>query len=255
MALPELSECIVVSLVLLLAGGVKGVIGLGLPTVSLAILTIIIDLPTAMVIILAPTLVTNIWQATVGGYAIALLRRLWPFFLTATVTILVGVAVLTRVKLFWLTALLGILLIIYAILNLLNYRFAIQPQNERLFGCIAGLLNGLAAGMTGSSVVPVVMYLQAIGLSRDKLIQAMGILFALFAIALGTGLQYSQLLGSERITLSVIAVFPALAGMVLGRRIREYLSESMFKKIFFSALLALGFYLVVSAVNSFFTGT
>ncbi len=251
MDLPELSECVIVSMVLLLAGGVKGVIGLGLPTVSLAILTIIIDLPTAMVIILAPTLVTNIWQAAIGGYAKELLRRLWPFFLTATATILIGVAILTRVKLFWLTALLGVLLTIYAILNLLSYRFTIQPQNERLFGCIAGLLNGLAAGMTGSSVVPGVMYLQAIGLSRDKLIQAMGILFALFALALGAGLQYNQILGSERIALSVIAVFPALVGMVLGRRIRGYLSESLFKRIFFSALLMLGLYLVVSAFNSF----
>ncbi len=36
----------------LLAGLVKGVIGLGLPTVSLAILTVALDLPSAMVLLL-----------------------------------------------------------------------------------------------------------------------------------------------------------------------------------------------------------
>ena len=47
----------------LLAGLVKGVIGLGLPTVSLAILTVALDLPSAMVLLLVPSfqyfLITN----------------------------------------------------------------------------------------------------------------------------------------------------------------------------------------------------
>ncbi len=251
MAFPELSEYIIVSLVLLLAGGVKGVIGLGLPTVSLAILTIIFDLPSAMVIILAPTLVTNILQAAVGGYAKAIFRRLWFFFLTTTATIWLGVAVLIRIELFWLTALLGVLLITYAVLSLIGCQFTVQSCHEKPIGFIAGLLNGLATGMTGSSVVPGVMYLQAIGLPRDMLIQSMGMLFAISVVALGAGLQYSLFLDSQRMSLSVIAVLPALAGMILGRKIRGMLSESIFKKMFFSALLVLGLYLVISAVNSF----
>ena len=47
----------------LLAGMIKGVIGLGLPTVSLAILTVVIGLPQAMALLLVPSLLTNVWQA------------------------------------------------------------------------------------------------------------------------------------------------------------------------------------------------
>ena len=44
----------VISATFIIAGGVKGVIGLGLPTVSLGLLTATLDLPTAMALLIAP---------------------------------------------------------------------------------------------------------------------------------------------------------------------------------------------------------
>ena len=71
----------------LLAGAVKGANGFGLPTVSLAMLTAAIGLPQAMALLLVPAFTTNMWQAVVGGNGKALIRRLWPFLLMATVTV------------------------------------------------------------------------------------------------------------------------------------------------------------------------
>ena len=62
-----------------LAGTVKGVIGLGLPTVSLALLTVALDLPSAMALLLLPSFITNVWQAAVGGHGREIIKRLWPF--------------------------------------------------------------------------------------------------------------------------------------------------------------------------------
>src|SRR3546814_10582306 len=73
-----------------LAGAVKGVVGFGLPTVSLALLTVAFGLPQAMALMLAPAFVTNLWQALAGGRSLVLLRRLWPFLLMATVTVWLG---------------------------------------------------------------------------------------------------------------------------------------------------------------------
>ena len=114
----------------LIAGTVKGVIGLGLPTVSLALLTVAIDLPTAMALLLVPSFVTNLWQALVGGNARLILQRLWPFLLLATLTIWIGVSALTRVNLSLLSALLGALLVAYAGANLSGLRLTISPQQE-----------------------------------------------------------------------------------------------------------------------------
>ena len=101
--------------------------------------------------------------------------------------------------------------------------------------------------MTGSFVVPGVMFLQALGLSRDALIQAMGMLFTVSTLALGFALQADNLLRLEHGILSTMALVPAMAGMVMGQRIRKRFSEQLFRKIFFLSLLALGAYLASRA--------
>lgn len=233
----------------LIAGAVKGVIGLGLPTVSLGLLTVALDLHTAMALLVVPSFVTNLWQSAVGGNAKVILSRLWPFLVTAIVTVWIGVAALTRLNPALLTALLGAQLVTYSLLSLGGIRLAIPIRHERWTGFMVGSANGVLTGMTGSSVVPGVMFLQAIGLPRDVLIQSMGILFAGSTLALAAALHQANFLTVDHGVLSSVAVLPALAGMMGGQWIRKRLSEQRFRTVFFVALLILGVYLVASAIR------
>lgn len=234
-----------------LAGAVKGVIGLGLPTVSLALLTVAIDLPHAMALLLVPSFVTNLWQALVGGNAREIVLRIWPFLLMATAMVWFGATALTRVDLHVLSALLGGLLVSYSIVSLAGVRFSLTARQELWLGPAMGTANGILTGMTGSFVVPGVLFLQAIGLSRDKLIQAMGILFTVSTLALALALQGNHFLSAELGLLSAIGVLPALLGMVVGQRVRKRLSEVLFRRVFFASLLVLGVYIIVSAVEGY----
>ncbi|MBD3895957.1 sulfite exporter TauE/SafE family protein [Halomonas sp. ML-15] len=245
----DFASLLVVTSTFLLAGSVKGVIGLGLPTVSLALLTVAMDLPTAMALLLIPSFVTNLWQSMVGGNARAILVRLWPFLAMATITVWLGAAALTRVNLSLLTALLGSLLIIYAVVNLAGIKIFVPSRHEYWAGPLIGSANGVLTGMTGSFVVPGVMFLQAIGLPRNMLIQAMGMLFTVSTVALAAALQQANFLTVQYGAMSAAAVLPALAGMVLGQRIRERLSEKMFRSVFFISLLLLGAYIMVNALQ------
>ena len=211
---------------------------------SLALLAVALHLPNAMAVLLVPSFVTNIWQAAAGGHGRVLLRRIWPFLLAAGITVRLGASALTRVDLSLLTALLGLLLVAYAAGNLAGLRLRVEARRERWVGALAGLVNGVLAGMTGCLAVPGVMYLQALGLSRDALIQAMGMLFAVSTLALGFALQATDFLRRlEHGVVSTLALLPAMAGMVIGQRIRNRLSEQSFRRIFFLSLLALGAYL------------
>ena len=234
----------------LLAGTVKGVIGLGLPTVSLAVLTVALDLPQAMALLLVPSLLTNVWQAAVGGNAIAILKRIWPFILMATITVWIGAIALTTVDLSTLSALLGLLVITYAVVNLAGIRLSIPARHEFWAGTVIGTANGILTGMTGSFAVPGVMFLQAIGLPRDALIQAMGILFTVSTVALAVALGHNDLLSPRLGVLSVVAVVPAIVGMIAGQKVRKLLSEAVFRKVFFISLLGLGLYITANAILS-----
>ena len=234
-----------------IAGTVKGVLGLGLPTISLALLTVAIDLPSAMSIMLVPSLITNIWQAVIGGNFKSTLIRIWPFILFAFGTIWIGALFLTRINLFLLSSLLGGLLIVYSVLNLSGFRFVVEARNEFWVGGLLGCINGIFTGMTGSFVVPGIMYLQGINLKRDALIQAMGMLFMVSTFALALSLQQNRFLSFNHGVLSCLCLFPAIVGMVIGQKIRNKLPEKIFRKVFFSSLLVLGVYLLVVKLSHY----
>ena len=239
---------VIAAAIFVLAGTVKGVIGLGLPTVSLGLLVLITDLPGAMALMLAPSFVTNLWQGCVGGNLGLLLKRLWPFLLPATVLVWLGGLAITAVDLSLLAALLGLLLVAYAVIGIAGVRFAITGDKERWAGPLFGAVNGILTGLTGSFVVPGVMYLQSIGLPRDQLVQAMGILFTLATVALAVSLGGNGMLNRELGLVSAAGVVPALLGMMIGQKIRQCLSAALFRKVFFWSLLVLGLYITIRSV-------
>jgi uncharacterized membrane protein YfcA len=241
----------VVVLAFLVAGAAKGITGFGIQVVALSILTIALDLVTAMAVLLAPSTATNIWQAMVGGFTRELIYRLWPFFTTVMLAVLIGALALTRVDLLWLTAFLGLVMVAYSAASLLGVHFKVLPGVEKWLGPVIGVVNGIITGMTGSSVVPGTMYLQALGLPRDMLVQSMGMLYLVSTLALAVALQANSLLSVELGLYSISAILPALLGMMLGQKIRRQLSEALFRKVFFIALLALGVYLAARSIWGF----
>ena len=224
----------------LIGGTVKGVIGMGLPAISIGLLTLVLDLPSAMALMLAPSVATNLWQALVGGNGRALLARLWPFLTTASLTVWLGALALTRVDLNLLTGLLGGLLIAYSLSSLAGLKLAITARQEAWGGPLVGVVNGILTGMTGTFVMPGIVYLQGIGLKRDQLVQALGMLFLVSTLALAVALQGQNLLSAELGGLSLAALIPAALGMVLGQRLRRLLSEARFRQVVLLALIVLG---------------
>jgi len=237
----------IIFLTFVCAGVTKGVIGMGLPTVSLAGLTVALDLPTAMSLLLAPSLITNLWQGCRGGHLIQLCRRLWPFLLGAALMIWLGVRLSVGMDVRELSALLGLVLISYALIGLRGI-VPKQVKNEQLWSPLIGLTNGVLTGLTGSFVVPGVLYLQALQLPRDVLIQAMGLLFTVSTLILALALLEHQRITNEQLWLSIAAIIPAVIGMLLGQKIRKRLSDQHFRQVFFSALLVVGLYITTTAL-------
>lgn len=224
----------------LLGGAVKGIVGLGLPTVVLAVLGTVLGLREALLLLVAPAFLTNIWQAAFGGYLTGLLKRLWPMLLASVPGVFLGTMMLLRADQEILEILLGIVLCAYAVFSLAGVGFAVPGGRERILGPAIGLMTGLLAGATGTLVLPVVPYLNALGLQRDELVQAMGLSFALSSLAIGAmlGMQGAATLAGTAV--SLLMVLPALAGMAVGQRLRERIAPAQFRRGLFLSLLILG---------------
>ena len=231
-----------------LAGGlVKGLIGTGLPTVGLALLAATLGLKVAMPLIVVPALVTNIWQAMSGGAFVALLRRLWPLLAMLCIGAWFGAGILAQGDARVFSGLLGGLLCLYAAISLLTPQIPPPGRLEGLMTPAVGGVTGVITGLTGSFIVPSVLYLQALGLPRDHLVQAMGITFTVASLSLAAALGGQGLLPIELGLMSLAGLPTALLGQAVGQRLRGRFSEAGFRRFFFAALAVLGFYLALRA--------
>jgi len=232
----------------LLAGGIKGLIGLGFPTIILAMLAIRIGVPDAMAIMILPCFLTNVWQALSGGNFRSILLRIWPLLLTASITAWITTSYIGDLDGKLLSGLLGLIVCTYSIIGLTTPKVVSPGKHERWMTPAIGLVNGVVTGLTGTFVVPGVLYLQSLRMKRDLLIQAMGILFLVSTSALGTGLFSHDLMNGRLVLLSAAALIPSFLGMAVGQRIRRTIPEKGFRKLFYGSLLLLGLYIILRCI-------
>jgi len=230
-----------------LAGLVKGIVGFGLPVVALALLASTIGLKAAIALLIVPGITMNIWQAATGGNIRPIIARIWTLLVLACAFIWFGVSILAAADGKLVTGLLGVLLSLYATYSLIKAQVKTPRHLEPYLTPLVGILGGIAYGLTGSLMVPAVVYLQTLGLDRNTLVQALGIMFLLTTSALAIALSGHNLFGAELGLLSATALVPALIGLFVGQRYRHKLSEELFRKYFFWALLASGLYMIVRA--------
>ncbi|MDF3212381.1 sulfite exporter TauE/SafE family protein [Mesorhizobium sp. M7A.F.Ca.CA.001.09.2.1] len=232
--------------VFLAAGFVKGVVGMGLPTVAMGLLAVTMPPAQAAALLLIPSLVTNLWQLLTGPSFGRLCKRLWTMMAGVMLGTVAGAGLLTGTHSGVASAGLGAALVLYAILGLLKLGFTTPARGEALMSPLVGVATGLVTGATGVFVIPAVPYLQSLRLEKEDLIQALGLSFTVSTAALAIGLFKAGALASPSAQLvgSVAALVPALAGVFAGQALRQKMSVETFRKVFFAGLLALGVYLV-----------
>ena len=148
------------------------------------------------------------------------------------------------------TIVLGVLLAVYAVIGLTKVRFSVSPRNEKWIGGIVGGVTGIVAAATGVQVIPSMPFMQAIGMEKDELVQALGVFFTVATLAQAFNLTSAGLLNASTALPGVVAMIAAFAGMFLGQSVRTKMQPDSFRRWFLIAMLLLGIYLSVSAAIS-----
>jgi uncharacterized membrane protein YfcA len=223
-----------------LAGTVKGATGMGLPTVAMGILGGLMSPLAAASLLIIPSFVTNVWQLLAGPRFMKIVHRLWTMMAGVVVGTISSASMLTGGDSSLSTFLLGLALTVYAVYTLFAKPCHITSTHERWLSPLVGTATGLIAGATGVFVIPAVPYVQALGFEKDDLVQALGLSFTVSTTALAAGLAIRGAFHLDGITLSALAVVPALIGMWAGQYIRRAVTPATFKRCFLTALALLG---------------
>jgi uncharacterized membrane protein YfcA len=241
----DASLWLAVGLVFFLAGAVKGLVGLGLPTLAMGLLSVFMPPVSAAGLMLVPSLVTNAWQLATGPSVRRTCERLWPLGVGIVVGTLFGALPTLGRQSEAARPALGAALLAYAIFGMLDVRMPkVATRHEGWLSVLVGYVTGTVTAATGVFVLPAVPYLQALRLPKDDLVQALGLSFTLSTLSLAVQLASHVPLGAN-LVLSSAAVVPAVLGMLAGQALRAFCCEQRFRRAFFASLGLLGLHMLI----------
>jgi len=235
---------LVASAILLLGGGIKGVIGLGLPLVSVPLLAYLLPVPVAISVLAAPVMVSNSYQALRGGLLGPVLARIWPLLVAMVVGVLLGAQLLITLNEKVLYLILGAMVVILGLVYLFGANLTLNPRYERKAGVTIGFGAGLLGGVSSFLGPPIVLYLVALQLAKEHFIVALASVFFIASLPLYGTLALSGIMGGEEFLLSLYAIVPVMLGVFAGQQLRRVLPQERFRQAVLIMLVLIGLLLI-----------
>ena len=233
-----------------LAGFVKGVISLGLPTVAIGILGLWIPHAEAAALLVVPAFLTNIWQTFGGPHLVETWRRLWPMIIVLALVAVLATAIISNSDNAITLGFLGLMLVLFSVLDLSGIRLRSVRRSEPTFGIVTGASTGLITGATAVFVIPSVMYLQTLDLNKEQFTQAIGMTALTASCGLAIGLAIHGQFGVANIALpGVLSTVAAFSGMAFGRALQRRLSIDLFRRLVLYGLIGLGLVMILRTLN------
>lgn len=238
----DLWQLLMVMGVFVLAGGVKGVTGMGLPTVAMSLLGLWMAPLQAAALLVVPSLATNVAQCR-GPHLRSLSARLWPGWLAIAIVTAAAPGFDAAASAESARRLLGAILIVYGARGLWRPTLPDLSARGRWLSAAAGAATGVVTAATAVFVLPWVPYLQSLRLSKDEMVQALGLSFTVATLALAIRVQASAplwwLSASGFVTVCV-ALAGAFAGLKRGESLRGRFAGRAFQKALFLVFVTLG---------------
>jgi len=222
---------VLVSAIVFGAATVKGVAGLGFPLIAVPLVANIIGPHAAVVIIVVPTVASNLFMVAQGGGTAVRLRQMGWLILGLVAGAAVGARMLRQINPAFLSAVLGVVAVGYAGAELvrLPLRLSAAPRPPLSLG--VGAAAGLLGGSTSIYAPLLAAYVDSLRLGKDEFVFWVTLLFLI-----GTSTQvitYLQV-GIYRTGMLGVALWlclPMLAGTWLGIRLRGRLSPVRFRTL------------------------
>ena len=229
----------------LAAGTVKGVIGLGMPLLSVPIFASFFPPAAAISLMAVPTLTSNVWQAMQSGHHVECVRRFRWLLVTMMIGSVIGAQALVTVDPKAISIFLGAVVIVFVLSRLIPIaRIEVGPKRERFWSPLVGLVAGVVGGISNFFGPVLVMWLVTLRLQKDFMVSVLGVFFLI-----GMGLMYGVLaingvLTWRELLVSAMGLVPVFLGLKLGRMIRDRIPQQIFERAFLAVVFVIGINLI-----------
>lgn len=214
---------------LLIGGVIKGTFGIGTPLLTVPLMSLVLPPQLTVVLMAAPVLLANGWQAVQAGKSIAVLRRFWPMCFAMLVFTWFGTRVLATIDAKPLIVIIGLLIVAFALIQYARPRYRCPPHLERPAGIAAGMVAGVVGGVSSMFGPPLILFLLSLHLRKNDFVQSISTLFLWAVIPWVASLYLSGMLDARTTLLSLSAALPTICGIAIGQRVRRHIDDARFR--------------------------
>lgn len=239
---------LLVGVALLVAAFVKGTTGLGFPLIATPTVALLLDIRTAVTILIIPNIVMDVAQVFRGSFPVEILRRFVWLILLTIVGVFLGTSLLVVLPLWVLNLSLGIMVLTFVASNLLRLNFQIPPRLEGVLSPVVGVIGGFLNGMTNAAGPALAIYLYSLKLPKKEFIKSIATIFIVTKVTQLVAVSTWNLFTPSRILLSLEVTLFILAGFYAGLKTQDRVNQKTFNRGLLVLLFVIGVTLVVRSL-------
>jgi uncharacterized membrane protein YfcA len=238
-----------IGIALLVAAFVKGATGLGFPLIATPTIALLLDIRTAVTVLILPNLFMDSAQVIRGGVPYEVLRRFSSLIAPTIVGVFLGTMILVRTPLWLLNFCLGLMVLIFVILNLLKLDFTVSPNLEKILSPFFGFLSGFLNGMTNAAGPTLAIYLYSLKLEKRDFVKVIATIFVITKVSQLVAISTWNLFNRETIILSVQVLLFTLIGFYAGIKAQDRINQRNFNRGLLMLLFVVGVILLTRSLT------
>lgn len=238
-----------IGIALLVAAFVKGATGLGFPLIATPTIALLLDIRTAVTVLILPNLFMDSAQVIRGGVPYEVLRRFSSLIAPTIIGVFLGTMILVRTPLWLLNFCLGLMVLIFVILNLLKLDFTVSPNLEKILSPFFGFLSGFLNGMTNAAGPTLAIYLYSLKLEKRDFVKVIATIFVITKVSQLVAISTWNLFNRETMILSVQVLLFTLIGFYAGIKAQDQINQRNFNRGLLMLLFVVGVILLTRSLT------
>ena len=231
-----------------IGGFVKGVLGFGLPMMTMAMLPFLIPIEAAIVISALVQPATNVGQLITSGGIAKAFRVSWPVILTLLPGVALGAWFLSSLDQGHIMLIVGVMVVAFSIYTLSGFNISISRQLRKPVGMLTGFVAGIVGGLTSINGSLFIMYLVGLNTNRQEFRSAIAMLFVVSGALISSGFWTIGLLDRSTGLIGLLSLLPCFLGMWAGNTVGTRIPNDAFRRVILVALLIVGAVFIVRGV-------
>jgi uncharacterized membrane protein YfcA len=227
----------------------KGMTGLGLPPVSIAILAVFFGVEHAIVVTTIPVAFSNLQIVWMWRARIKEVPQVWAPLIAAACGVALGTWVLVSLDERMLTIVIAVWIAFYLLTVIFKLKIEPEGRMANILSPLIAAAAGICQGATGMSGPFIATWAHAWGFVKETYVFATALLFMSISVTHVAGVGVAGLYDQERVIQGLLAILPVVIFIPLGMRLTRRVSPRLFSLIIVGIIAAMEVRLVYGLFN------